>query len=200
MRDQKLSEAERHIRQLERDFPKHTRLDDLKNRLAKEQTALESTAKAKLAKTEEIKASSAPAVPSALAPTRDPAMESLERDMKNPGQWRNLAREKSKMGDWAWSEAAYLEAMRLQPGDGPTILAYLEVVSHRRSTAEYLQEAERQLAKYSDIPELYLVAARAYRDREQNKRNAFFIFREFLQKFPNHPETAHVKVELESLR
>jgi len=198
LKDQKISEAERHIRQMERDFPKHEKLASLKERLAKAQSLAETTAKSRdLPKAEELqgKLEEAPA----LIPVRDPAMEALERDLKNVEHWKALAREKAKVGDWAWAEAAYLETMRLQPGDGPTILAYLDVVKHRRTGAAYLQEAERQLAKHSDIPELYLLAARDYRDMELNKRNAFFIFKEFLQKFPNHPEAAHVRVELEAL-
>jgi tetratricopeptide (TPR) repeat protein len=226
LRDKQPLEAERHIKQLERDFPQHSNLADLKTRLGKDQAALEAAqnaekerlkkekedadkhaAEAKAA-AEKAKALAANAVigttfagaaPTVLAPAHDPALESLERH-QDPAHWKVLAAAKAKAGDYAWAEAAYLEAMRLQPGNAATILAYLDVVSHRRAPVEYLQECEKQLSKYPEIPELYLVTARGYRDRLQNKRNAGFIFNRFVQKFPNYPALDQVKVEMEALR
>lgn len=237
LRDKRPSEAERHIKQLERDFPTHARLAELKAKYPAADSraddkkreswivlthkrpttgaAKNETVKASISENKETSPKQITAVASneasaalpvssetTLVPVvaKDPLVDALGLDNKNPWRWSALGAAKARAGDYAWAEAAYLEAMRLKPADGPTILAYLDVVGHRRSPFEYVNEAERQLEKYPEIPELYVVTARGYRDRLQNKRNASILFKRFLDKFPNHPEVPQIKVELAGLK
>ncbi len=196
-------EAERHLRQLERDFPENKKVSDLKDRLVRTKKTTPYDRKPeperKVSKTSTIDA--LPILPSpAPKPKADPLVDALSDDNQNADRWVTLAASKAKAGDYVWAETAYLEAMRLNPGKGPIITAYLEVLKKRRSPAEYLDEAERQLQKYPEIPELYLVSARGYRDLMQNKRNARVIFNKFLKKFPMHADAAKVKAELEEMK
>lgn len=204
-------EAERHLRQLERDFPNAAQLPELKERLAKMKKPAAADKKkdaqkpqdgSKLILTPVVEF--LPILPPSNNPNAKPKSEQLVEvlttDKENAAHWAALGAAKAKAGEFAWAEAAYLEAMRLQPGQPQVIIAYLEVFRQRHAAADYLDETQRQLQKYPEIPELYLVSARGYRDQVQNKRNARAIFSQFLKKFPNHPDAAAVKAELEAIK
>jgi Tfp pilus assembly protein PilF len=212
-------EAKRHVKQLERDFPKHARLKNIEDKIAPleekaqdkiqekgEEKKDEKKEDAKVVAKEAVKLEAIEIKESEILTAKVEVapdvllMEALNRDPKDAARWIALAQIKEKQGDDEWAEAAYLEAMRLKPADASIIIPYLTVVKERRSPSEYLQEAQRQLDKYPELPELYLMAARDYRDAMQNKRNASIIFKKFLKKFPEHAEAPKVKAELEALQ
>lgn len=125
--------------------------------------------------------------------------ESLALDDRSPLRWAELSRFYLAQGRSDWAEVTALEAMRRDPADPRWAVVYLEAARLAQPPRKFLEIAVGARDRFPRSPDLTLILARAYRDLAGNRRNAAFLFREWLEMVPNAPEAAGVRAELQDL-
>ncbi|MBN2068239.1 MAG: tetratricopeptide repeat protein [Opitutales bacterium] len=125
--------------------------------------------------------------------------KALQKNDRNALVWMELSKAYLSGEQPVWAENTALEAIRRSPEDINYYLNYLQVANVSMRPERYMQELQRIRLKFDDNPEITLALARAYKDIARNKRNATYLYEEFLRNYPEHPEAAQARTELDSL-
>lgn len=113
--------------------------------------------------------------------------------------WADLADALFRAGDYRFSEAAALEASRLAPDDSRYALLFLRSAQKVREPRRFFKELVNAHRKFPSDPDIILSLARGYRYIASDRRSAAILYRQFLERAPNHPLADTVRSELDAI-
>ncbi len=124
---------------------------------------------------------------------------SLKLDDKPAEIWHELSGLLLKEGKPGLSEATAMEAIRREPLSILYTMHYLRVAQETKDPEPFMEELISAKRKIPDSPDITLALARGYKSIRNNYREAAALYREFLERAPNHPEWSKAQTELTSL-
>ncbi len=124
---------------------------------------------------------------------------SLKLDDKPAEVWHGLSDLLLKEGKPGLSEATALEAVRREPQSVLYTMHYLRVAQETKDPDQFMEELIYAKDKIPDSPDITLALARGYKSIRTSYREAAMLYREFLERAPNHPERSKAQTELDSL-
>jgi len=125
--------------------------------------------------------------------------EALKVDDSKAETWHTIAKTQLSDNRTRWAETTSLEAIRRDPGNVSYTLLYLKAAQHNHQAERFLEELIKARVKFPDSPDIMLALARGYDKIKNNARNASMLYREFLEKAPNHPSRDDAQAELNAL-
>jgi tetratricopeptide (TPR) repeat protein len=117
----------------------------------------------------------------------------------SPDLWLRISKAYFEDGQFVWAESTALEAVRRDSQNPAYYIHYLKVAERSMTPDRYMRELQRVRSRFKSQPDITLALARAYKDIAKNKRNAAFLYKEFLDMAPDHPEAKTAREELEAL-
>lgn len=110
-----------------------------------------------------------------------------------------LSRAYYQLRQWPQAELYASEARRLSPGDLRYTINFLRAIQRTQSAERLMTEMVRAKERFPNSPDLTLALARGYERLYNNRRNAIFLYQEFLTMAPGHPQAEDVRVHLQGL-
>ncbi len=118
----------------------------------------------------------------------------------NPAEvWHELSDLLLKEGKNGLAEATALETIRREPKSTLYTMHYLKVAQITKEPDQFMEELIYANHKIPDSPDITLALARGYKIIKNSYREAAFLYRNFLEQAPNHPESSQAQEELASL-
>jgi len=117
----------------------------------------------------------------------------------SPDLWLRISKAYLEDGQLVWAESTALEAVRRDSQNPAYYIHYLKVAQRSMTPDRYMRELQRVHSRFKSQPDITLALARAYKDIAKNKRNAAFLYKEFLDMAPDHPDAKTAREELEAL-
>ncbi len=123
----------------------------------------------------------------------------LKLDDKPAEVWHELSDLLLKEEKNGLAEATAMEAVRREPQSVLYTMHYLRVAQETKNPDQFMEELIYAKKKIPGSPDITLALARGYKSIRNSYREATALYREFLEKAPNHPERSKAQTELDSL-
>lgn len=114
--------------------------------------------------------------------------------------YQGLSRAYFAQQSWPQAELYAAEAMRLQPDNLSYTLNYLRSIQRTQPRERLMDEMIRAKQRFPDSPDITLALARGYERIMNNRRNALFLYQEFLTIAPGHPQAEDIRTHIQTLR
>lgn len=111
-----------------------------------------------------------------------------------------LSRAYYQMQSWPQAELYAAEAQRRAPDNLRYAVNFLRAVQRAQPPERLMSELIRAKQRFPDSPDVTLALARGYERIYNNRRNAIFLYEDFLTLAPNHPQADGVRTRLAELR
>ncbi len=111
-----------------------------------------------------------------------------------------LSRAYYESKQWPQAELYASEAKRLNPGDLRYTVNFLRAIQRTQSSERLMAEMIRAKERFPDSPDITLALARGYERLYNNRRNAIFLYQEFLTLAPAHPQAEDIRRHLQTIR
>lgn len=111
-----------------------------------------------------------------------------------------LSRAYYNLGRWQQAELYAAEARRRDPQNLRYAVNYLRAVQKTQSRERLMAELIRAKQRFPNSPDVTLALARGYERIYNNRRNAVFLYEDFLKLAPGHPQADEARQRLNELQ
>ena len=113
--------------------------------------------------------------------------QAVRQDPDNPEMWFHLSRSFFRNNSLKKAEMMALEAARRDPKNPEYVVHFLKVVREQQDPETLHTELKRARKLFPDDPFVIYELAVSYANTDSDTRAAIILFKEFLEKHPDHP-------------
>ncbi|WOO42213.1 tetratricopeptide repeat protein [Rubellicoccus peritrichatus] len=124
----------------------------------------------------------------------------LAEDPSSAPIYFELSRAYYKTESWPQSELYASEAMRRDPANLRYTVNFLRAIQKTQPRERLMAELIRAKERFPESSDVTLALARGYERIYNNRRNAIFLYEDFLNLAPAHPQADQVRQHLQTLR
>ena len=119
--------------------------------------------------------------------------QELNESAESPELYYKLSKSYYKNKQWPEAELFAAEAKRLDPNELRYSIQYLATIQRSQPRAKLLDQLLKAKTQFPESADITLALAKGYEHIDNNRRNAYFLYQEFLEIAPNHPQAYKVR-------
>ena len=125
--------------------------------------------------------------------------KAVRSDSDNPKLWFQLSRSFFRQDSLKKAEMMALEAARREPLNPEYVVHFLKVIREQKDPENYHAELKKARKLFPDEPFVIYELAVSYANTDSDLRAAILLFKEFLEKHPEHSLATSAKDSLDQL-